>query len=114
MYFKFYSDIASNAIFLYISLDISNLNVSCTNFLFAALFGEKANKIQALCCIKRKKWLKKKLNFKKIENYVKIKQKNSEFCNCSADGNYEVTLITKANVYSNGLVNWVPPAGELA
>lgn len=29
---------------------------------------------------------------------------------CSADGNYEVTLITKANVYHNGLVNWVPPA----
>jgi hypothetical protein len=28
----------------------------------------------------------------------------------SADGNYEVTLITKANVYHNGLVNWVPPA----
>lgn len=29
---------------------------------------------------------------------------------CSADGNYEVTLITKANVYYNGLVDWKPPS----
>ncbi|KAF4532450.1 hypothetical protein B566_EDAN003025, partial [Ephemera danica] len=29
---------------------------------------------------------------------------------CSADGNYEVTLMTKATVYYNGLVIWQPPA----
>lgn len=29
---------------------------------------------------------------------------------CSADGHYEVTLMTKATVYSNGLVIWQPPA----
>ena len=29
---------------------------------------------------------------------------------CSADGNYEVTLMTKATVYYNGLVVWQPPA----
>lgn len=29
---------------------------------------------------------------------------------CSADGNYEVTLMTKATVYFNGLVVWQPPA----
>lgn len=28
----------------------------------------------------------------------------------SADGNYEVTLMTKATVYHNGLVVWQPPA----
>lgn len=28
----------------------------------------------------------------------------------SADGNYEVTLMTKATVYFNGLVVWQPPA----
>lgn len=28
----------------------------------------------------------------------------------SADGNYEVTLMTKANIYFNGLVVWQPPA----
>lgn len=28
----------------------------------------------------------------------------------SADGNYEVTLMTKATVYYNGLVVWQPPA----
>jgi hypothetical protein len=31
-------------------------------------------------------------------------------CVCSADGNFEVTLSTKATVYSNGLVEWKPPA----
>lgn len=29
---------------------------------------------------------------------------------CSADGNYEVTLMTKATVYFNGMVVWQPPA----
>ncbi|KYB29326.1 nicotinic acetylcholine receptor subunit alpha4 [Tribolium castaneum] len=29
---------------------------------------------------------------------------------CDADGNYEVTLMTKATVYYNGLVVWQPPA----
>lgn len=28
----------------------------------------------------------------------------------SADGHYEVTLMTKATVYNNGLVIWQPPA----
>lgn len=32
---------------------------------------------------------------------------NSKF---SADGNYEVTLLTKATVHHTGLVNWNPPA----
>lgn len=31
-------------------------------------------------------------------------------CVCSADGNFEVTLSTKATVYHNGLVEWKPPA----
>lgn len=31
-------------------------------------------------------------------------------CCCSADGNYEVTLMTKATVYCTGLVLWQPPA----
>lgn len=30
--------------------------------------------------------------------------------NCSADGNYEVTLMTKATLYANGRVHWEPPA----
>ena len=30
--------------------------------------------------------------------------------NCSADGNYEVTLMTKATLYNNGRVHWEPPA----
>lgn len=29
---------------------------------------------------------------------------------CSADGNYEVTLMTKALVYHSGEVVWKPPA----
>lgn len=29
---------------------------------------------------------------------------------CSADGNFEVTLATKATIYSEGLVEWKPPA----
>lgn len=29
---------------------------------------------------------------------------------CSADGNYEVTLMTKATVYYSGIVVWQPPA----
>jgi hypothetical protein len=29
---------------------------------------------------------------------------------CSADGNYEVTLVTKATLWFNGLVEWRPPA----
>ena len=32
------------------------------------------------------------------------------FVNCSADGNYEVTLMTKATIYYNGAVYWQPPA----
>jgi Neurotransmitter-gated ion-channel ligand binding domain len=28
----------------------------------------------------------------------------------SADGNYEVTLMTKATIYPNGVVHWEPPA----
>lgn len=28
----------------------------------------------------------------------------------SADGNYEVTLMTKATIYPNGRVHWEPPA----
>lgn len=28
----------------------------------------------------------------------------------SADGNFEVTLATKATIYSEGLVEWKPPA----
>lgn len=31
-------------------------------------------------------------------------------CCSSADGNYEVTLMTKATVYYSGLVLWQPPA----
>ena len=31
-------------------------------------------------------------------------------CVYSADGNFEVTLSTKATVYHNGLVEWKPPA----
>ncbi len=30
--------------------------------------------------------------------------------NCSADGNFEVTLATKATLYHNGKVEWRPPA----
>lgn len=33
-------------------------------------------------------------------NYIKF----------SADGNFEVTLATKATIYSHGLVEWKPPA----
>ena len=29
---------------------------------------------------------------------------------CSADGNFEVTLATKATLWYNGLVEWKPPA----
>ena len=29
---------------------------------------------------------------------------------CSADGNFEVTLATKATLWFNGLVEWKPPA----
>ena len=29
---------------------------------------------------------------------------------CSADGNYEVTMMTKATIYFNGAVHWKPPA----
>ena len=29
---------------------------------------------------------------------------------CSADSNYEVTLMTKATVYYNGAISWRPPA----
>lgn len=29
---------------------------------------------------------------------------------CSGDGNYEVTLMTKATVYHSGVVIWQPPA----
>jgi len=29
---------------------------------------------------------------------------------CSADGNFEVTLATKATIYHAGLVEWKPPA----
>lgn len=32
------------------------------------------------------------------------------FVNYSADGNFEVTLTTKATIYSKGLVEWKPPA----
>ena len=28
----------------------------------------------------------------------------------SGDGNFEVTLVTKATLYNNGLVEWKPPA----
>jgi hypothetical protein len=49
-----------------------------------------------------------KKSFKKYHKYPV--QKNILNPIYSADGNYEVTLITKANVYHNGLVNWVPPA----
>lgn len=31
-------------------------------------------------------------------------------CKISADGNFEVTLATKATIYSQGLVEWKPPA----
>ena len=29
---------------------------------------------------------------------------------CSADGNYEVTMMTKATIFFNGAVHWKPPA----
>ncbi|KAH9640506.1 hypothetical protein HF086_018172 [Spodoptera exigua] len=32
------------------------------------------------------------------------------YCQANADGNYEVTLMTKATVYYNGMVVWQPPA----
>ena len=31
-------------------------------------------------------------------------------CHCSADGNYEVTMMTKATIFFNGAVHWKPPA----
>ena len=34
----------------------------------------------------------------------------NEFFFFSADGNFEVSLATKATLYSNGLVEWKPPA----
>jgi len=35
-----------------------------------------------------------------------------DLCVCvrSADGNYEVTLMTKATIHPSGLVHWEPPA----
>lgn len=38
------------------------------------------------------------------------KSRPKNFFLCSADGNYEVTLMTKATVYYTGLVVWQPPA----
>lgn len=38
------------------------------------------------------------------------KSELKNFILCSADGNYEVTLMTKATVYYTGLVVWQPPA----
>ena len=32
------------------------------------------------------------------------------FSSCSADGNFEVTLATKATILDNGKVEWKPPA----
>ena len=32
------------------------------------------------------------------------------FMDCSADGNFEVTLSTKATLYHSGRVEWKPPA----
>ena len=35
---------------------------------------------------------------------------NESFAKSSADGNFEVTLATKATLWFNGLVEWKPPA----
>lgn len=67
--------------------------------------------------ISLREWLKnnKKIYIMYRKNNRNLWKANKNLLNahqfyCSADGNYEVTLITKANVYHNGLVNWVPPA----
>ncbi|KAJ8984751.1 hypothetical protein NQ317_005016, partial [Molorchus minor] len=39
----------------------------------------------------------------------RFRNNNNRF-SCSADGNYEVTLMTKATVYNSGQVVWQPPA----
>lgn len=41
---------------------------------------------------------------------TRIKYKKKPPNICSADGNFEVTLATKATIYSGGLVEWKPPA----
>jgi hypothetical protein len=55
-----------------------------------------------------------------MNNYVRYKSKNHNENNNpidllaaaakSADGNFEVTLSTKATMYHSGLIEWKPPA----
>ena len=53
--------------------------------------------------LNRSRWHSNRFQF----NLLQSKPNKSFF---SADGNYEVTLLTKATVYFNGEVQWNPPA----
>lgn len=51
-----------------------------------------------------------KMNLKYTQNKIKFRMNLKMSCQISADGNFEVTLATKATIYSEGLVEWKPPA----
>lgn len=46
----------------------------------------------------------------RVQLYCLQPSRRGMLCCSSADGNYEVTLMTKATVYCTGLVLWQPPA----
>jgi hypothetical protein len=52
------------------------------------------------------------LRAKLFSSNHKVKERLNIFFDffCSADGNFEVTLSTKATLKSDGLVEWKPPA----
>lgn len=46
----------------------------------------------------------------RFNTFIKNHRQNLPFLHSSADGHYEVTLMTKATVYHTGQVVWQPPA----
>lgn len=56
------------------------------------------------------KYIFKHVKKKKYRNIFIRKLLKTITILCSADGNFEVTLATKATIYSEGLVEWKPPA----
>jgi len=59
-----------------------------------------------------RQWLRKSVLQNKTQTISRNLAENCLICVsvCSADGNYEVTLMTKATIHPSGLVHWEPPA----
>ena len=71
------------------------------------------NKLDGRCCLELSLSGIQKIGYCDLRHQSNLLFDVAEICNSmvfSADGNYQVTIMTKAKLTYNGSVEWAPPA----